>query len=139
MRYDFTAADDLHPGADKILEVEILDRDPDLPNGTPDPDAVPIDVSAFTLAFVVGIDGQPPLLAKSTADATQIWVVGVYTAVRATNTQRVRIRILANDTRGIPLRAGQALRYEHALTREDLGSEDVLMYGEFPFRRSVAA
>ena len=119
LKYDFTLSNNIFIGADKILEFEVLDADD-----------LPVDVSAFTMAFAAGLPGSTAFIAKTSAVGGGITVTGTYDAVRAANTQRVRVAIASANTS-----AQRASRqYEYSLTREDAGYEDTLAWGAFPLR-----
>ena len=122
-RHDFTLDDEIFVGSDKILEFEVLDST----DG-------PVDVAAFTLSWTVAKLGAAPLFSPKTTGGGGITVVGVYDPVRETNTQRVHVALAAANTRTVL----QSRLYQHALTREDVGYEDVLSHGALPLRACAA-
>lgn len=110
-------------GEDKTIEFEVLQSD----------GATPQDVSGWALEWDMRakVSDAAALLAKTSGSG--IAVMGVYSAVRATNTQRVAVTIAAEDTDAL-----SSGRHAHALKRTDDGNEAVLSYGDCELQRSAA-
>lgn len=133
-RQDITARADRpwFVGEDKILLLEILQED----------EATPEDVTGQALEWVARLnaaDPDPPLIRKTTGDGS-VTIIGVYNAVRAVNTQRVRIAVPSADTVALTPSAAIAppQMYKHACRRTDVGSRGVYAYGDLELLQAAA-
>ena len=102
----------LFVGEDKVLRLHVLDTA-----------GVPIDITGWTIQFVLC-----PLGSDTATLTVAASIVGVYTAVYLTNTQRASVSL--TDTQTVALTAG---RYRHSWKRMDADNETVLAYGECLF------
>jgi hypothetical protein len=120
---------DLFAGDDKVLEFEIFEEGQDPEN----PTALMEDVSLFTMSWSLRrsvrgvalhrqIASGAPLVEK--VSGAGIEVIGSFSATRAENTQRVRVRVDAADLAGL-----DGGLFVHALKRTDVGSRTTLSYG----------
>lgn len=109
----------LFVGEDKTLNLEVLDTS-----------SLPIDISGMSILMDVRIrdDSAAPAIFSKTAT-----VVGVYNAVRATNTQRARVTLTDTEMNTVA-----AHRYRHSWKRMDDGSETVIVYGDFIPQKATA-
>jgi hypothetical protein len=109
----------LFVGEDKELRLEVLDAD-----------SIPVNISTWSIHFFVRVkdtSGDPAIFDKTAT------VIGVYSAVRATNTQRASVTL--SDTE---LNTVKAKTYRHSWKRMDDGSETVLAYGPFVPEKATA-
>ena len=137
---NITATDKFFLGEDKVIDLTIFGQD----------GVTPIDILALPLEWSLkkkDKDPDPGIIAKAiTAGgvSTGITIVGVFNAVPATNTQRLRITFLSADTdpdatsvlpTPYTLKAG--LAYRHSVKRMDIGNEGILTYGSFTFLQAT--
>lgn len=120
---DISASDGWFAGEDKVLQFEILQADGQTPQ----------DASGFVMLWTLrnGDAIGMVLITKSTG-GQGITVTGAYSAVRATNTQRVLVAVPDDDTDPLKVPA----LYRHALKRLDPGSETVLSFGNVTLLRA---
>ncbi len=115
----------LFVGEDKVVELELL-TPTSMVNGVPlfDANSVPIDMTGWAVQFIVRLRDNapdPPIFSKAAA------VVGVYNAVRATNTQRATVQLNAVAD----METVKAKTYRQSWKRLDAGNETVLENGPF--------
>lgn len=105
-------------GEDKTLDHEVLDVD-----------GAPVDINGWTIKFTVRTsDGAAdPVVIEKTAS-----IIGTYSAVRTSNTQRARVALTDDDTNTLTARG-----YRYSFKRTDDGSETVTAFG--PFRPQMPA
>jgi hypothetical protein len=123
---DFTAADMFFLGEDKIIELTIFGQD----------NVTPLDLTGLAASLEWNMRktdkaADPAILTKSST--TGLTLVGVYNAVPATNTQRVRLTFVPADTVG--LKANFA--YRHSLKRKDAGAAGIFTYGSITFLQAT--
>lgn len=135
IQFDITASNQFFLGEDKILELTIFGAD----------GVTPFDVAGIPLEWNLKKTDKasdPGIITKGIG--TGITIVGVYNAVPATNTQRVRITFASADTdpdvtsllaTPYALKAGVA--YRHSLKRKDAGNEGILSFGSFTFLQAT--
>jgi hypothetical protein len=119
-------------GEDKILEFEVLDDDG---KAIDDPTKLPYDVAGKTLVYSLKkkvTDADPGLIEKRTG-GLGITIVGIYSASRASNTQRTRVAILDSDTDAFKKTA----TYQHSLSELTNDAETVLVDGTAVIQRST--
>lgn len=112
----------LFVGEDKIVELELVD----------DPDAaspVPVNMAGWEVLFDVRSKD-----ASSTAIFTKTAaIVGIYNAVRASNTQRARVTLTDTEMNTVKQKT-----YRHSWKRMDDGVETVLARGPFTPEKATA-
>lgn len=113
----------LFVGEDKIFELELID---DEALGTA---ATPVDMTGWDILFDVRSrdNSSTTILAKAAS------VIGVYSAVRATNTQRARVAV--TDTE---MNLFKQKIYRQSWKRMDDGVETVLSRGPFTPEKATA-
>ena len=124
LEFNVTAADKFFLGEDKIIDFTIFDAG----------GIVPLNVAGFSLEWSLKKTdkaGDPGILVKTVGSGLSI--VGVWNAVPATNTQRVRLTFASIETD--LLKAGVA--YRHSLKRTDVGNEGILSFGSFTFLQAT--
>lgn len=116
----------LFAGEDKLIDTEVLDANES-----------PVDVTGFGFQFRV-----KKAVTDADADAlidVAASVVGTFDAVRAANTQRVRVTL--TDTHMAESVFTFEDRYRsknsHSLKRTDDGSETIIIYGPFIVERTT--
>ncbi len=109
----------LFVGEDKTLYLEVLDTS-----------SLPVDITTWAITLDVRVKDNAAAPALFSKSAT---IIGVYNAVRATNTQRARV--IFTDTE---LNTVTAKTYRHSWKRMDDGSETVLAYGPFIVEKATA-
>lgn len=105
-------SDNFFIGEEKDLKFNIVDA----------ADA-PLDVSSYTFKWVMGVEGQTPLITILDAKIT--------TEDDAGTKDRVVVEVDRSVT--VDLKPGNP--YKHALRRTDAGSEQVLSFGDCYLRR----
>jgi hypothetical protein len=123
--FNITATDKFFLGEDKVIDLTIFGQD----------DATPFDVTGLPLEWNMRKTDQaadPALLVKGVG--TGLSIVGVYNAVPAVNTQRVRLTFAAADT-ATGLKANVA--YRHSLKRLDVGNKGIFSYGSLTFLQAT--
>ena len=106
---------DLYLAEDKTFEFEVLDRD-----------GVPVDTTGFAFSLIISLTD------KSTALLTLPGTVaGTYSAVRATNAQRVTFPVTAAQMSTLTDRA-----YAYSAKRTDSGSKTVIAKGKLFVERA---
>lgn len=116
------AANAFYQGEDKILVIgPVVDE-----NGAG------VDVSGWGLSYVLqkSEKSATPLLHKVTSG--DITITGTFSAVLASNTQRIEIAFFDEETNEFSARD-----YYHELKRTDVGLETVLMSGTFTLTQSA--
>ena len=150
MAVEFNVTAALHKfflGEDKVLDLTIFDQD----------GVTPLDITGLPLEWNLkkkDKDPDPGIITKGiTAGggaSTGITIVGVYNAVPATNTQKLRITFASADTdpdvtslltTPYTLKAvdahGSAVTYRHSVKRKDAGNEGILTYGDWTFKQAT--
>jgi hypothetical protein len=117
----------LFVGEDKTFDLEVLSR-PVIPGN--EASRVPIDISGWDIVHDVRKkDGSPdPAIFQKHGT-----IIGVWNAVRATNTQRARY--IYTDTE---LNTVRKHTYRHSFKRMDDGSETVIAWGDFAPDKATA-
>lgn len=137
---NITATNKFFLGEDKVLDLTIFDQ-----NGV-----TPLDVSGFALEWSLKKTDKAPdpgIITKgitALGASTGITIVGIYSAVAASNTQKVRISFASADTdpdvtsvAATPYTLKAAVAYRHSLKRKDSGNEGILTFGSFTFRQAT--
>ena len=137
IEFNVTATEKFFLGEDKVLDLVIFGQD----------GITPLDVQGLPLEWSLKKTDKasdPEIITKAITAlgvSTGITVVGVYNAVPATNTQKVRITFASADTdpdvtsvlASAPYTLKAALAYRHSLKRKDAGNEGILTFGSFTF------
>ena len=135
--FNITEANRYFLGEDKHLDLQVFGED----------DATPLDVTGLPLEWSLkkkDKDPDPPIIGKSTSVGGGITVIGVYNAIPASNTQRVRIAIASDETDpfvtsllATPYTLKAGVEYRHSLKRRDTGNELVLSFGGITFMQAT--
>lgn len=132
--YNFTAADEIFIGEDKVLRFPIY---------TDDAATAVVDVTGWALQWTQRKHDAAvtALIEKSTETSPPgITLEGVYNSDPAVNTQEVVIHLEAADSydpAASPPTALKAGTYRHGLRRTDSGFQTQLSYGDIPWLRST--
>lgn len=138
---NITATNKFFLGEDKVLDLTIFGQD----------GVTPLDVTGLALEWNLKKTDKaadPGILTKGITAAgvsTGITIVGVYNAVPATNTQKVRITFASADTDpdatsvlvSLPYTLKAGVAYRHSLKRKDAGNEGILTFGSFTFTQAT--
>jgi hypothetical protein len=109
----------LFVGEDKIFRLEVLDVS-----------QIPVNITGWAIKLVVRKKDNTADPAIFSRDAL---VVGVYNAVRTTNTQRAEVQLTDTELNTVSKKT-----YRHSWKRMDDGSETVLAYGDFVVQLATA-
>jgi hypothetical protein len=120
---DITRADQVFIDTDRILRYKAFKGNPTAAQIAAN-EAVPENVTGWTLLWVLSAVGGAPLVSKTTGSG--ISITGIYNADPLQNTQR--IEVLLEDTDTLALAGGT---YVYKLKRTDAGEETVLAFGTF--------
>lgn len=109
----------LFVGEDKTFRLELIDSD-----------ELPVDMSGWSIRFDVrkSVTAPDPAIFSKTAS-----LVGAYSPVRATNTQRAIVSLTDTEMNTVKART-----YQCSWKRMDDGSETVLAYGAFAPEKATA-
>lgn len=110
---------DLFVGEDKVIRLELLDAA-----------GVPVNMTGWTLLFDVRKKDNSPEPAIFSKVPT---LIGVYNAVRATNTQRAIVVLTDTEMNTV-----RARTYRHSWKRMDDASETVLSRGPLVVEKATA-
>lgn len=118
----------LFVGEDKTLQLELLDStyNPGLVGS-----GIPVDMTGWSLIFDVRLKDNSAAPALLSVVPT---LVGVYNAVRASNTQRAQVVLTDAETSTF-----SAKTYRHSWKRLDFGSETVLAWGDFTLQMATSS
>lgn len=128
---NFNKDSNIFIGEDKQIQFAVYDDDND---------EVPLDVSTFTMAWVLrkaDVSADPAVLEKTSGAG--ISVTGTFDADPTTNTQRVVVALddtdTADDDGTVLIRPA---KYRYSLKRTDAGNETILAFGNFVLREATA-
>ena len=124
----------LFVGEDKTFRLELLEVEYDsdgLPIA-PHASSVPVDMTGWVLLFDVRKTDKSPDPAIFSKTPT---IIGVYSAVRASNTQRAVVVLTDTEMNTVKQRT---IPYRHSWKRMDDTSETVLARGDFAPEKATA-
>jgi len=88
-------------------------------------DGLPLNVAGFEFVFAFKDDpSSPNALFEKSSDANEIRVVGVFSAIAASNTQEIEVDLVGEDT--LDLYKG---KFHYSVRRSDIGARTVITYG----------
>jgi hypothetical protein len=122
--FNITAANQFFLGEDKNIDIAIFASD----------GVTPLDVSTFQLEWNMRKTDKaadPAILVRAAGSGLSI--VGTFSSTPASNTQRVRLTFIPEDTAS--LKANFA--YRHSLKRKDVGNASIFFSGSITFLQAT--